>query len=109
MTHTTGAQNDAPGAEVYIERRQQVSAAPARCPTLDPAHQDDVDRMNLWSAYRWMNNGGAPAPPITRTSYYASGDIPNRYAPGAYSGVAGSYYAPGPRNILAGGAAAARW
>jgi len=108
MTQTAVVKVDAPGTEVYIERQDQGYAP--RCPTRDHT-QDDVDRLNLWSAYRQKNTCcGPPAPPTTRTSYYASGDIATRYAPGAYSGVAGAYFAPGPRSVLAGGGAAvARW
>jgi hypothetical protein len=105
MAHTTGPHFDAVGNEVYVERRK--TPVNPRGPTPDPA-QDEIDRMNIWSAYRWMNNGGAVAPPVTRTNYYAVGAAPTRCAPGGYSGVAGPY-CHGPRNVLAGGPAAARW
>jgi len=91
-----------------------VNVDQPKTPAVLEQGSDDADRMNMWSAYRWMNNGGGAAmQPATRTNYYAVGATPTRCAPGGYSGgysgVAGPY-GPGPRNVLAGGGpAVARW
>jgi hypothetical protein len=108
MAHTTNV--DAGDQQVYIERRKAPAPAAVtqQCAIQDP-YSEDIDRMNMWSAYRWMNNGGAAVPPATRTNYYALGAAPTRCAPGGFCGAAGPYYGRGSSIIHTGGPAVARW
>lgn len=75
-----------------------VSNQPAM---LSPANGNpqEAERMNMWSAYRWMNNGGAPAaaPVAPKTSVYAVGASPSRFmnmSPGSYCHGPSSYNSP---------------
>ena len=73
----------------------------------------DADRMNIWSAYRWMNTPAAPACQQHRGANYAvggaglatpalrSGPVTAQYGVSGISGGAGNYQAP--RQVLAGG------
>jgi len=99
---------------VQQQASQQVPQQPQQPPN---DQQSDIDRMNIWSAYRFNNGPSGPAgPPMPKPAgnYYISGALPARtqMGPGSYYGVGmggGNYQMP--RQVLAGGqsAMAPRW
>jgi len=112
--------DDGDDNEAYTDNRRAFGLASTQ---LD-ASQDDVDRLNLWSAYRFMNNnggygggyggysGGYPgvyngreAPPLPlRSGFYPNLAPPTYVTPEGYSGYAG-VYPVGPRGLYVGAGA----